>query len=289
MPGKRSAVRNGLEYIAFRFALATLAAPPLPLANRLAAFYGRALDHLVPRLRRVALHNLSSAFPDLSMVERARIADGVFASIGRVLVAFARLPSIHANNVDTWIRCEGMEHVKLARERGRGLLFATGHLGNWELSAFAFALLERPIHMVVRPLDNPMIDRLVARYRGLSGNRSIDKREYARGILQALARNEMVGILSDQHVQDGVAVTFFGQNATASSGIAKIAARTGALVVPGFALWSATENKYVLRFFPPVEITGDAELDTQRVQLAIEVAILQYPDQWMWIHQRWKT
>ncbi len=223
------------------------------------------------------------------MVERARIADGVFASIGRVLVAFARLPSIHANNVDTWIRCEGMEHVKLARERGRGLLFATGHLGNWELSAFAFALLERPIHMVVRPLDNPMIDRLVARYRGLSGNRSIDKREYARGILQALARNEMVGILSDQHVQDGVAVTFFGQNATASSGIAKIAARTGALVVPGFALWSATENKYVLRFFPPVEITGDAELDTQRVQLAIEVAILQYPDQWMWIHQRWKT
>jgi KDO2-lipid IV(A) lauroyltransferase len=286
---RRSRVRNWLEFAAFRLVLATLAAPPLSIAYRLGNFYGIALDRLIPRLRRVALSNLAMALPELAPSACDRIADGAFASVGRILVAFARFPQIDRDNVDQWIRCEGIQHVQEAVVRGRGLLFATGHLGNWELSAFAFALMHRPIQMVVRPLDNPYIDALVSRYRGLSGNHSIDKREYARGILQALARNEMVGILADQHVQDGVLIDFFGEPAATSTGLAKIAARTGALVVPGFALWCAEEQKYVLRFFAPVEITGDAQADTQGVQSAIEKAIRQYPDQWLWMHRRWKV
>ncbi len=269
--------------------LATLAAPPLVIAYRLGSFYAGALDRLVPRLRRVALDNLRMALPELPAARHHQLAQGAFASIGRTLVAFARFPQIHRGNVDQWIRCEGMEHIKTALDRGRGLLFATGHLGNWELSAFAFALIERPIRMVVRPLDNPLIDALVTRYRGLSGNRSINKRGYARGILQALAMNEMVGILADQHVQDGVLIDFFGRPAATSTGIAKMAAHTGALVVPGFALWSPPERRYVLRFFPPVVISGDPRADTERVQAAIEAAIREYPDQWLWMHRRWKT
>jgi KDO2-lipid IV(A) lauroyltransferase len=289
VPGSRSRFRNGLEFAAFRFVLATLAVPPLAIAYRLGSFYSKALDRLIPRLRRVALSNLESALPELSPSARDALADGAFASIGRILVSFARFPRIDRNNVNAWIRCEGIEHVDAALANGRGLLFATGHLGNWELSAFAFALMHRPIRMVVRPLDNPLIDALVTRYRGLSGNQSIDKREYARGILQSLARNEMVGILADQHVQDGALIDFFGQPAATSTGLAKLAARTGAQVIPGFALWSPAEKKYVLRFYPPVEITGDALADTQRVQAAIEAAIRQYPDQWLWMHRRWKV
>ena len=247
------------------------------------------LDLTVPRLRRVALRNLEFALPLLSLRERGHIVDGVFTSIGRILATFSRFPQIHAGNVGQWLRCEGIQHVHRAQEQGRGLVFATGHLGNWELSAFAFALMERPIYIVVRPLDNPLINSLVDRYRQSSGNRLIGKRDYARGILQALANNEMIGILADQHVQDGTLVDFFGRPAATSAGIAKFAAKTGAAVIPGFALWSEAEGKYVLRFLPAVEIIGDPQADTQRVQTAIEGVIRQYPDQWLWIHRRWKS
>ncbi len=269
--------------------LGTLALAPRSVALRAGSLYARALDLLSPRLRRVAQQNLACVLPDLPVTERGELIDHIFSSIGRMLVTFARFPKITPQTASAWIRCENLEYVTDALARGKGLLFATGHLGNWELSAFAFALLQQPIHIVVRPLDNPLIDAFVDRYRGLSGNRSINKRDYARGILQALARNEMVGVLADQHVQDGVIINFFGRPAATSAGIARFAARTGAAVVPGFALWSDLESKYVLRFLPPVEITGDPRADTQRIQSAIEQVVREYPDQWLWIHRRWKS
>jgi KDO2-lipid IV(A) lauroyltransferase len=181
--------------------------------------------------------------------------------------------------------------VEAALRQGRGVLFATAHFGNWELSAYAYALLAAPMDVVVRPLDNPSIDALVERRRGLSGNRAIGKREYARAILKSLAANRAVGILVDQNsaAAEGVFVDFFGVKACAGVGFAKLAARSGAAVIPGFAVWEKAEKRYVLRFLPRVEITGDAERDTQAVQSALERAIRQYPDQWLWIHRRWKT
>jgi KDO2-lipid IV(A) lauroyltransferase len=157
------------------------------------------------------------------------------------------------------------------------------------LSAFAFALLERPIHIVVRPLDNPRIDALVVRYRGLSGNRSIGKRDYARGILAALARNEMVGVLADQHDQDGIPIEFFGRQAMTSPGVARMAAKTGAAVVPGFAFWTKEKQRFVLRFFAEVPIFGAANSDTQRIHSQFESIICKNSDQWIWIHRRWKA
>jgi KDO2-lipid IV(A) lauroyltransferase len=215
----------------------------------------------------------------------------VFRSIARVLVAFAKFPSIRRDNVARWIRYEGFEHFEEALRRGRGVLFATAHLGNWELSAYAHALLSAPMSVVVRPLDNPLIDRLVERRRALSGNRLLSKKDYARGILKALAANQAVGILIDQNAsgEDGAFVDFFGVPASAGTGFAKLAARTGAAVIPGFALWSAEERRYVLRFYPPVEMSGDAARDTQALQAVLEAVIRQYPDQWFWIHRRWKT
>ena len=287
----RSGLRDALEYGLAVLVLNSLAYTPLPVANLLARGYACLLDLALPRLRRVALANLAMALPDAGSHEHDQIADGVFRSIARLLVALARFPSMNHDNIGQWIRYEGYEHFEQARRRGQGVLFATAHLGNWELSAFAHALLTAPMHVVVRPLDNPRIDRLVERRRTLSGNRLIEKKDYARGILKALAANEAVGILIDQNasLDSGVFVDFFGIPACAGTGFVKLAAHTGAAVIPGFALWSDSECKYILRFFPPVAMTGDVHGDTARLHSVLESVIRQYPDQWLWIHRRWKT
>ncbi len=288
---QRSAIRNSVEYCLALGVIKSLEWSPLSVANRLALAYARVLDRSLPRLRRVAERNLSLALPELDEAGRREIADGVFRSIARVLISFARFPSIRRGNLERWIRCEGAEHVEEAFHRGRGVLFATAHFGNWELSAFAHALFRAPMNVVVRPLDNPLIDALVERRRALSGNRPVLKKDFARAILKALSANEAVGILVDQNssLDSGVFVDFFGIPACATTGLAKIAAHSGATVIPGFAVWREEERRYVLRFYPPVEITGDAARDTQTLQSRLEEVIRADPGQWLWIHRRWKT
>ena len=288
---RRSAVRDTLEYWMALAVVESLVLAPLPVANWLARGYAKLLDLSLPRLRRVAMRNLAMALPQLDRREHPRITDGVFRSIARLLVTFARFPRINAGSVGQWIRYEGYEHFEEARKLGRGVLFATAHLGNWELSAFAHALMSAPMNVVVRPLDNPKIDALVEARRTLAGNRLIAKRESARGILKALRANEAVGILVDQNasLEEGTFVDFFGVPACAGTGFAKLAAHSGAAVIPGFALWEEKERTYVLRFYPPVEITGDAERDTRELHRRLEAVIRAYPDQWLWIHRRWKT
>jgi KDO2-lipid IV(A) lauroyltransferase len=271
-----------LEYWVARFVLATIARAP-----GLARFYVKLLDLGIPRLRKTALQNLEMA----GLPDGERIANGVFRSIERVIVAFAQFPKITRKNVGEWIRYEGLENFQSALALGRGVLVATAHLGNWELSAFAHAWMTAPMNIVVRPLDNPQIDELVEKRRALSGNRIIEKKDAARGILRALAANEAVGILIDQNttLDQGVFVDFFGVKACAGNAFVKLAHHSGAPVVPGFALWSEAERKYVLHFYPAIEMTGDVVEDTQRIHTLLEKVIREYPDQWLWIHRRWKT
>jgi len=288
---RRPALRNAIEFLLALAVLKSLEWTPLPLAHQLARGYTRLLDLALPRLRRVARDNLSMALPEASEERRRQIADGVFHSIARILVTFAKFPSIRRANLERWVRAEGYEHVEQALRAGKGVLFATAHLGNWELSAFAHAWFAAPMNVVARPLDNPWIDALVERRRALSGNRIVLKKDSARAILKALADNQEVGILIDQNaaLDSGVFVDFFGVPACAGSGFAKLAAHSGAAVIPGFALWSAQERRYVLRFYSPVPISGDAALDTQALQTRLEAVIRDHPDQWLWIHRRWKT
>ena len=264
-----------LEYWAARLAL--LAPGPAVKLLQLAA----------PRLRRVALRNLEMA----GFSNREEIAAGVFRSIQRLLRSFSQFPRIGKSNVRGWIRYEGLENFTRAQARGRGVLVATAHLGNWELSAFTHAYMTAPMHIVVRPLDNPRLDAFVERYRGLSGNPIIHKKEAAREILSALKRGEAVGVLIDQNVvpAEGVFIDFFGMKACAGTAFVKFAHHSGAAVVPGFALWEEKERRYVLRFYPEIEMTGDVTADTQRVHSFLETVIREYPDQWLWIHRRWKT
>ncbi len=289
--GKRSGFRNAFEAAIARVLVATLEYAPRPLANWLGHVSARVLDSCIPRLRRIAERNLTLAYPDCDARWRSRTIDGVFESVGRLLVAFARFPEITKANVGEWIRYEGFEHYRRAKERGCGVLFATAHLGNWELSAYAHALLTEPMNVVVRPLDNTLIDDIVERRRALSGNKLLSKRDFARSIFHALRANEPVGILLDQNssAENGAFVPFFGIPACANLTFAKLAARSGAAVIPGFAVWNATERKYVLKFYPEVDMTGEAVEDTRRIQTAIEAAIRETPDQWLWIHRRWKT
>ncbi|HTM11509.1 MAG TPA: lysophospholipid acyltransferase family protein [Bryobacteraceae bacterium] len=276
-----------VEYWLARFVLATLSVTSLSAANALARGYVRLLDLALPRLRRTALKNLEMA----GFAGRERITTGVFDSVARLVVSFARFPQITRDNVAEWIRYEGLENFQQAHARGKGVLVATGHFGNWELSAFAHAYLFAPMHIVVRPIDNARIDVLVESRRQLSGNRAIAKKDAARGILRALAAGDAVGVLIDQNTtpDQGVFIDFFGVKACAGSAFVKLAQHSGAAVVPGYALWSDKERRYVLHFEPAVEMTGDVQQDTQRVHARLEAAIRKNPDQWLWIHRRWKT
>jgi KDO2-lipid IV(A) lauroyltransferase len=276
-----------VEYWLARFVLATLSYTPLSTANALARFYVRLLDLALPRLRRTALKNLEMA----GFAGRERITTGVFDSIARLIVSFARFPRITPDNVRELIRYEGLENFEQARSLGKGVLVATGHFGNWELSAFAHAYLTEPMNFVVRPIDNARIDALIEHRRELSCNLPIAKKDAARGMLRALAGGAAVGVLIDQNTtaDQGVFIEFFGVQACAGSAFVKLAHHSGAAVVPGYALWSEKEGRYVLHFEPAVEMTGDVQTDTQRVHARLETAIRKHPDQWLWIHRRWKT
>ena len=166
---ERSRFRNAVEAALARTVLLSLSSLPRGAAMKLGGIYASLLDHGIPRLRRTGLMNLSFAFPERDAAWREATVDGVFRSIGRSLAVFARFPQINHGNVSKWIRYEGFEHFARAKVRGKGVLFATAHMGNWELSAFAHALLAEPMAVVVRPLDNPGIDQLVEQRRGLSG------------------------------------------------------------------------------------------------------------------------
>ena len=276
-----------VEYWLARFVLATLSSTPPATAHALARFYVRVLDLALPRLRRTALKNLEMA----GFAGRERITTGVFDSIARLVVSFARFPRITRENVHELIRYEGLENFQQAHRLGKGVLVATGHFGNWELSAFAHAYMTVPMHIVVRPIDNARIDALVEQRRELSGNRAIAKKDAARGILRALASGDAVGVLIDQNTtpDQGVFIDFFGVKACAGSALVKLAHHSSAAVVPGYALWSDKEQRYVLHFEPAVEMTGDVLEDTQRVHARLEAAIRKHPEQWLWIHRRWKT
>lgn len=254
---------------------------------------GKLLDRAIPRLRRVALDNLRQA----GYSQPEPIVDGVFRSLSRVIETFGQFPQLTPANIGERIRYdeEGLRHFTSAMSRGKGVLVATAHLGNWELSAFAHAWMTAPMNIVVRPLDNPRVDALVERYRTLSGNRIIRKKAAAREIIRSLHAGEAVGVLIDQNSsrEEGVFIDFFGRKACANAAFVKFAHRTGAAVVPGFALWEESEQRYILRFYPEIPMScqgaGDVLADTQRVHSAIESVIRQYPDQWLWIHRRWKT
>jgi Kdo2-lipid IVA lauroyltransferase/acyltransferase len=270
---------------------------PRSAARALAAAGARVLFWMLPKLRKTAEFNLQLAFPEWPETKRREVKRKMVRNLGWMAAEFARLPQYTKENIEQFVILDGHENFLAGQSRGKGVVYLTGHIGAWELSSFAHALYGFPLHYMARPLDNKPLDALVNRYRGLSGNTPIFKNDAARGMLRILKGAGTVGILADQNTQsqEGAFVDFFGTPACTTTGIARVALHTDAAVVPGYAYWDENIRKYRLRFESPMELTrtGNAQIDilenTQRFAKVIEGIIRVHPEQWIWIHARWKT
>jgi KDO2-lipid IV(A) lauroyltransferase len=290
-------MRQRLEYGLAWVIVKVLGALPRPLARAAAIALAWTVYLLHVRLRHSGMRNLALAFPEKSRHERARILRGVFTSLGRQLAEMCLFPKYTRENVGKVVVYDGFENFERAFARGKGVLFLTAHLGAWELSAFTHSLHGHPLHIVMRPLDNVPLDRLTRRYRTMHGNSTVDKDDFVRGLLSAMKAGEVVGILMDTNMTppQGVFVDFFGIPACTASGLARIALRTDAAVVPGFTIWDPALRKYRLRFDPPLNLVRTADDDADVVANTalftkiIEDYVRRYPDQWLWVHRRWKT
>ncbi len=270
---------------------------PRPVARAIGIAIARLVYLLHGRLRRVGLRNLEMALPETSPAERRRIVRGVFTTLGRQLADFAQLPRITPRNVSEIVEYCGLEHYLAARDRGQGVLFVTAHLGGWEIGSYGHSVYGYPIRIVVRELDNAPLNRFVDRYRTAAGNQTFGKQDFARRLLAAMRAGETVGILMDTNMTppQGVFVPFFGIAACTASGLARVALKTQAAVVPGFTVWDAATRKYRIHFEPAIELvrTGndehDAAANTALFTAAIERYVRRYPEQWLWVHRRWKS
>jgi KDO2-lipid IV(A) lauroyltransferase len=217
--------------------------------------------------------------------------------IGWMAGEFSQFPRYVRKGIEGVVVLDGEENFEAARRRGKGVLFLTGHMSAWELAPFAHALYGHPLQFLVRPIRNRRVDELINSYRCLSGNQPIEKNKSARMIFKVLNDGGTVGILSDHNtsLEEGVFVDFFGVPASTTSGLARIALRTGAAVVPGFLFWDTAQKVYRLRFEPAVELArsdneeADVRENTARFTRVIEDYIRAHPDQWLWVHKRWKT
>jgi KDO2-lipid IV(A) lauroyltransferase len=295
-PGK---LQTSLEYLLARMVLSGLGILPRSLAIAVGLSIGRLAYFLAGNLRRTGQRNLEIAFPEMALAERRQLLRGCFASLGRLLGEFSQLPRATPESLRQIIEYDevGLAHLREAEKNKRGVIFLTGHLGVWELHSFGWSALEYPLSFLVRPLDNPRIEEMIEAIRTRFGNRAIDKQSAARQSLRVLREGGTLGILSDLNTQtrEGVFVPFFGKLACTTAGIATLALKTDAVVIPTCAVWNKERKRYFFHGDPPVELvrTGnhdkDIEVNTARFAAAVERMVRLYPDQWLWIHKRWKT
>jgi len=270
----------------------------IPLGVRKLLFKGLFMlfYHLSPRQRFITLHNLRRAFPDKTLSEIAGIAKGAYRHLGIVAAEFFSIPGITRDNLPRWVEFEGLEHFDRAYAKGRGILSIVAHFGNWELMTVAFPMARKPLDIVYRPLDSPVLENLVAWVRLLNGNTLIPKGGSGKTITRLLGENRVLGILSDQNVsvREGVFVDFFGRQACTAVGLAVLAMRTKAPVLPAFMpRMPDGRYRFILQEEVQIDDTGDYERDlltnTQRFTKIVEEMVRRYPEQWFWLHQRWKT
>ena len=290
-------MRERLEYAVLWCVLKFLGVLPRPVARAVAAALTQFFLLFMVRRRRTAKFNLRLAFPEWTEARRRAVLRRMAWHLGWMAAEFSQFPWWTRENVEQRVLLDGHENFLAGHSRGKGVLFLTGHIGAWELSSFAHALYGFPLHYMARPLDNPRADALINRYRCLSGDQPIFKNESARVMLQVLRDAGTIGILADQNTmpEEGVFVDFFGRQACTTTGIARVALHTDAAVVPVYCYWDRALRKYRLRFEPPVALsrTGDADRDirenTQQFAKILEGIICRHPEQWVWVHARWKT
>lgn len=298
---KKTKTQIWLEYAAARSVLGIFSAMPRPLALRAASFASDLGYRSLGSLRRTGMRNLEIAFPEKSAAEREVLLRGTFANLGRVLAEMSQFSTTTPAKLEKIVNFELDEASRAIYARNkadrRGVLITTGHLGNWELLVMGFAALHEPISYLARPIDNPLIENLTVKLRTRFGNRPMNKTHSAMAAIRVLREGGILGILADvnAHPKEGVFVPFFGVQACTPSGAAMLAIRANSFIFPTFCVWNGAEKRYKYvhgNLLEPV-ITGDRRRDiietTAAYTAEIEKMIRKYPDQWMWIHKRWKT
>ena len=288
------ALRHPLEYALVLFTMRVARLLPWRVVRAMGTGLGFLFYTLDRRHRRIALGNLAAAFPRRSLAERQAIVRDVFAHFGRLLFELLKFSGLSRDQVLARVEIEGGDRIRDARAKGRGALLFTGHFGYWEINAIAHAAAFAPIGVLARPLDNRRLHDLLERMRGCQGNYVIYRRGALRRVLKALGANDGVAILIDQHIQapDAVTVSFFDRPAATTLALGVLALRTGAPVIPVFALPDGV-GRYRLVYErpvdPPADDTPESIRDfTQRCTDVLEMHVRRHPELWLWMHRRWR-
>ncbi len=301
-------LRSRFEYFLARWAALFIEALPIDIAWLI----GRTIGYLTYifdiRHRRVGAQNLQRVYPELTPREiRARLRK-VYDHLGKVMVEMVRAPRMfgriefsRANSsvkrrVSRYLTLRNFDKVERACRNGRGVIFVTAHLGNWELTGSAMALLGLPLHSVARTMDNPLLDRYITRLREVRGQKVLKKHGSIREALTLLKSGHRLGIIIDQNAPvDNVFVNFLGKEAATTRGVASLALKTGCVVFPGFSYRSNNSPRHVVVAGDPIEVPKEGSREekirriTEQYTSVIEGWIREYPEQWLWIHNRWKT
>lgn len=289
-------MKQKIEYAAARLFIALFQLLPLRLSIQLGAVLGKLFYCVDRRHRQIALNNLQAALGrEKTENERKRIALGSFENLGRTVAEICQLQKINASELQKWIQVEGFNHYLAAREEKKGVIMLTAHFGNWELAPAVLSFYDVQMYLVARALDNPYLNRMINGWRERTGNRVLNKKTAADEIVHLLRKGATVGFLLDQNTarQEAVFVDYFGMPAATHKGLAVLALRTGAPVVPVFIIRRAGGHQLIMeKQLAPVK-TGRLRTDVLETTVLftkkIESYVRRYPDHWLWVHQRWKT
>jgi KDO2-lipid IV(A) lauroyltransferase len=288
-------VTHRLEYLVVATIAVLVRLLPISAVRACGAAIGRIAYVADVRHRRIAVENLAAAFPAQSEADRRAVVRAVFAHFGRLLLELLKFGAMSRDEMLRRVDVEGADRVREAYQQGRGVLFVTGHFGYWEIHAVAHgAPGNQPLAVVARPLDNPLLERMLDQIRRCTGNTVIYRQGALRKILRALAANQGVALLIDQHLitPDVVYVDFFQRPAATTSALGSLALRTGAPVIPVFAL-PLPRGRYRLVYEVPVPPPCDDSPDairefTQRCTNVLEMYVRRNPELWLWMHRRWR-
>lgn len=297
--GKPGKLQTKVEYAAARTVLDGLKMLPRAVAVSIGRNLGAVAYQSSSKLRRTGERNLEIAFPEKSADERTTLLKGCFDSLGRLLGEFSQFPKYTPDDLRRIVNYdeESVAHMRRAEQTGRGIIFLTLHLGAWELISFAHSAIEHPLHFMVRRLDNPLVEEMVEARRTRFGNVPVDKRTSIRTAIKVLNSGGTLGILADLNSQpkEGVFVPFFGVPACTTAGVAWLALRTNALVIPVCAPYDNEKGCFAFQGQPAIESvrTGDEQRDvlenTRLYTEALERFVRRFPEQWLWVHKRWRT
>ncbi|HLM02733.1 MAG TPA: lysophospholipid acyltransferase family protein [Pyrinomonadaceae bacterium] len=297
MPKKRGKIQTKAEYYAVRALLGAVGLLPLRASMSAGKSLGKTIVSLFPKLKKTGRRNLEIALPDLPAEEKEKILSGTFESLGRQLGFVSHFREFTPERVRELVEVVGKENFDKAHATGRGILFFTGHFGSWEIFNLLPPAFDQTMNILVRRIDNPLVENYVDSLRTRLGCVTLDKKQSARKMFRVLENGELLGILADLnvHEREGVFVDFFGIPASTTASIAKLALSTNAFVLPAFAVWEEKKQKYVVYLEPPIEYekTENPERDvrdlTQKITSVVEKYVRAYPEQWLWIHKRWNT